>query len=220
MACDMAMRQHRYFFPRLAVLLDAFSLLRPATRAHEVASLRLRLMAEASPRQVDPQERRLALRLRDMRTQMIGLIGDVRACRSCARGYPLPHGRWEGGYCCGGTTENVFQQEELACLRASGTRPRDFRTPRAVHAGCAFRGPRGCSLAPAHRPNLCVRYTCRDLHEEFSKRGIERQVRQLASQIQRTFSEYRSLRSNRLDRESLERFEAETKKISGKRMNS
>jgi hypothetical protein len=58
------------------------------------------------------------------------------------------------------------------------------------------------------------------LHEEFSKRGIERQVRQLASQIQRTFSEYRSLRSNRLDRESLERFEAETKKISGKRMNS
>lgn len=173
--------------------------LRPASRANEVASLRLRLISEASENEAPADEVRLARTLLDQRRAMIALIGVVAACRSCARGYPLPNGRWEGGYCCGGTTENLFKQAELASLRAAGTQPSDLRPPRGDHAGCAFRGERGCSLDPAHRPNLCVRYACRALWGEFDGRGIAHRVRSLASDMQRTFAAYERLRSQRLD---------------------
>ena len=187
----------------LASVVDLYPRIRPATRRNEVASLRLRLVSEASAEELSPRERELALEMRAMREQMLRLIGDVQACRTCGKGYPPPNGRWDGGYCCGGTTENVFRQEELACLRASGTRPRDFKPPHCDHAGCSFRGPRGCSLPPAHRPNLCVRYACRMLNEEYESRGIAPEVKLLASKVQRAFHEFQALRAERLERESL-----------------
>lgn len=182
--------------------------IRPKTRANEVASLRLRLLSEATSDQASPREVELARALCSMRERMLTLIGEVEACRSCGKGYPLPNGRWDGGYCCGGTTENLFKQEEIACMRCSGTQPADLRPPRDDHAGCSFRGRFGCSLAPAHRPNLCVRYACRMLSEEYERRGIATEVRALASEMQRTFGEFQELRSKRLEDESLARFQS------------
>jgi len=177
--------------------------IRPKSRANEVASLRLRLLSEAGPDEASAREVEIARQLRSMREQMLELIGNVEACCTCGKGYPPPNGRWEGGYCCGGVTENLFRQEEIACLRASGTRPADLRPPRVDHAGCAFRGPHGCSLPPKHRPNICARYACRALNEEYERRGIAPQVRALASEMQRLYAEFRELREKRLEDESI-----------------
>lgn len=175
----------------------------PDSVQNDLASLRLRLIAEAGPHEVGPQERDLANELRLMREQMTRLIEPVEACRTCAKGFPLPNGRWDGGYCCGGTTENVYSQAELASLRASGTDPKDFRTRVTQQAGCVFRGPRGCSVAPAHRPNLCIRYACRPLRDEYKHRGIASEVSILASRIQRTFQHLCTLRDERIEQESI-----------------
>lgn len=202
------MKRALQFLHRVAASgVDLYPRIRPVTRRNEVASLRLRLMSEAPAEELSPRERELALEMRAMREQMLRLIGDVQACRTCGKGYPPPNGRWDGGYCCGGTTENVFRQEELACLRASGTRPRDFRPPHCDHAGCSFRGPLGCSLPPVHRPNLCVRYACRMLNEEYESRGIAPEVKLLASKVQRALHEFQALRAERLERESLAQLE-------------
>ena len=175
--------------------------MQPSSRQDELASLRLRLVAEPEPCAVDCRERELAHELLHMREQMKRLIDPVQACRTCGKGFPLPNGRWDGGYCCGGATENVFSQTELAVLRAAGTRPSDFRTREFKQAGCVFRGPNGCLLPPAHRPNLCCRYACRLLSDEYEQRGITRETKQLASKILRTFHEFSSLRDQRIERE-------------------
>lgn len=198
-------------------LRDGWHPIRPRSRHNEVASLRLRLVSEALPAEATPREVQLALELREMREQMLVLIGEVQSCRICGKGYPLPNGRWDGGYCCGGVTENLFKQDELACLRASGTRPRDLRPPRCDHAGCAFRGPRGCTLPPAHRPNLCLRYACKMLNEEYQQRGIDKDVKSLASRMQRTFAEFQTLRRERLQREALAPLEKEAERAEEKR---
>lgn len=190
--------------------------IRPSSRANEVASLRLRLLAELGPDEIPAREAELASRLRAMREQMITLIGEVEACRTCGQGYPLPNGRWEGGYCCGGQTENLFRQEELACLRAAGTRPGDLRPPRTDHAGCAFRGPRGCSLPPRHRPNICLRYACRALNEEYDRRKIARPVKALASEMQRTFARFVKLRAERLENAAIGELAASLRDPSGR----
>lgn len=176
---------------------------RPRSRVQELASLRLRLTAEPSGGDVPDDERALALSLRAMRVEMMAALGALQGCAKCGRGHPLPNGRWDGGYCCGGTTENLFTQEELACLRAAGTGLLDLRPPRASHAGCAFRGPTGCSLHPTHRPNLCVRYLCRDLVEELEARGDLQAIRAIASRMQRAFAHYTRLREERIERELL-----------------
>jgi hypothetical protein len=176
---------------------------RPASRANELAALRLRLAAELGGRDVPAEERALARSLRAMRIETIDALGELQGCARCGRGHPLPNGRWDGGYCCGGTTENLFTQEEIASLRASGTDQLDLRPPRSSHAGCAFRGPTGCSLRPAHRPNLCVRYLCRDLVEELEARGDLKAIRAIASRMQRAFARYAQLRDERIERELL-----------------
>ena len=37
--------------------------------------------------------------------------------------------------------------------------------------GGAFRGPEGCSLGAEDRPNLCVRFACRELEAELRASG-------------------------------------------------
>jgi len=182
-------------------LQDRVLLVGPSSRVNELASLRLRLMAELGAEQCSSQEVALASELRSKRRQMLVLIGEVESCKKCGRGYPRPNGHWDGGYCCGGITENLFRQEELACLRASGTLPTHLRPPRGVHAGCVFRGPKGCSLAPEHRPNLCVRYACKMLREEYKQKGIAEEVRVLASSMQVAFQSFCRLRAERLKSE-------------------
>ena len=60
-----------------------------------------------------------------------------------------------------------------------------------------------------------MRYACRILNEEYEKRGVSTDVKNLASQIQRAFNEFDTLRAARLEREAANALErAMRKKLS------
>lgn len=166
----------------------------PRSRADEVVTLRRRLAGAKGPAEAGAEARALALSLRQQREALSVALAGVTSCSGCSRGHPLPHGRWPGGHCCGTRTELVFTDDEVAALRAAGTTPADLSPPAGDHAGCAFRGPQGCSLAPADRPTLCVRFVCRELEDELRERGDLREIKALASALGRTFERYRRLR--------------------------
>jgi hypothetical protein len=144
----------------------------PEARADEVAALRRRLAAAPSAGAVGAEAVELAGSIRRLKEALSAAFETVASCSGCARGHPLPHGRWNGGHCCGGRTESVFSDAEVAALRLSGTTPSRLTLPPASElAGCAFRGPEGCSLEVADRPALCVQYICRELEAELRERG-------------------------------------------------
>lgn len=164
------------------------------SRAEEVAALRRRFAA------VEPasaEEIALAVELRGLREELVAALGEVSSCSGCARGHPLPHGRWDGGHCCGTRTENVFTDDEVAALRLAGTTPARLVPPAGPHEGCAFRGAQGCSLAVADRPDICVRYLCRELEDELRARGELRAVKAVATRIAGALSRFSAQRAAR-----------------------
>ena len=166
----------------------------PRSRADEVLAVRRRLVAQPAPSEASEEERALAGELLRVRTELTEALAGVTSCSGCARGHSLPHGRWSGGQCCGGSTEGIFTDDELAALRLSGTTPSRLSPPRSDHAGCAFRGPEGCSLTVADRPNLCVRYICRELEAELTAAGTLPRVKALARELGDTFARFSSAR--------------------------
>jgi hypothetical protein len=168
----------------------------PRSRADEVLAVRRRLVAQPSPSEASAEELALARELAELRARLMEALGDVRACAGCARGRSLPHGRWSGGHCCGGRTEELFTDDELGALRLSGTTPARLAAPRSDHAGCAFRGPEGCSLAIADRPNLCIRFLCRELEGEVTARGDLAHVKSVARALGETFVRFERARSD------------------------
>jgi hypothetical protein len=186
----------------IAYLLDR--LLHDKSRADELQDLRKRLQASQPAARVSHEEAVLAIELRDLRAQILLALGQVQTCRSCARGHPYPHGRWEGGHCCGGVTAHLFTDDEVASLRAAGTTPWHLRVPHADHAGCSFRGPEGCSLRAEHRPNLCVRYTCPDLRNELRARGDLQQIDRLCDRLFIAFKQFAQARARRREDEVFE----------------
>ena len=162
----------------------------PRSRADEVHAVRRRLLAQPSPASASDEAVALAQELRRLRQELTDALGGVTACAGCARGHSLPHGRWNGGQCCGGHTEEIFTADELAALRLAGTTPSRLRAPQSDHAGCAFRGPEGCSLDVGDRPNLCVRYVCRELEAELVERGTIGEVKKVARDLGRTFDRF------------------------------
>ena len=176
----------------------------PRSRADEVATLRRRFAASSGPSEVTGPEVLVALELRRLREALSAALEGVESCSGCARGHPLPHGRWRGGHCCGTRTELVFTDEEVGALRLSGTTPAHLTPPQGDHAGCAFRGPEGCSLAPADRPTLCVRYICRELEGELDQRGDRREIKALAAALGKAFERWRRLSSARREAEKEE----------------
>jgi hypothetical protein len=174
----------------------------PRSRADEVAALRRRLVAAPGPEGVSAGEEEAAAALIRLRRELTEALAGVVSCGGCARGHPLPHGRWPGGHCCGTRTEQVFTDDEVSALRLSGTTPARLRPPEGDHAGCAFRGPAGCSLDPADRPNICVRFICRELDEELEVRGDRRAVRAIAAALGEAFERFRRLRAARLEAET------------------
>lgn len=158
---------------------------------------RLRSEARDDP---SPRERELARELRADRAEMARALAGVRSCASCAKGCRLPHGAYDGGACCGTETHRVFTDEEVAALAAAGTRPRHLRAAPGEHAGCAFRGPEGCSLEPEHRPNICLRYVCYELARELYADGELRRIEELGERIQSAFEELSSAREARRER--------------------
>jgi hypothetical protein len=169
----------------------------PRSRADDLALLRRRLVAAPGAGDAPPAETEAALELRRLRVELSEALGTVSSCTRCAHRHPLPAGRWSGGHCCSGPTTGVFTDDEVAALRLSGTTPRSLTPPISDHAGCVFRGPTGCSIAPADRPNICVRYLCHDLTAELRERGDLARIRALAADIKRTFDRFVALRAAR-----------------------
>mgnify|MGYP003525826015 FL=1 len=176
----------------MAVLLAARHLIdrtrHPRGRADALLQLRTRLEKLPSTRGVAPERVSLARRLGELRQQLTDALRDVRSCAGCALGHPEPYGHWSGGHCCGGETPRVFTDDELAVLKLSGTTSSKLTPPRSDFAGCAFRGPVGCSLEPGDRPPLCVRFVCMELERELRQRGDLPKIRALQRELSETFA--------------------------------
>lgn len=187
----------------LRYLVDRWQ--QPRSRADEVRRLRQRLIDQPLPASVGAEEAALARELFDLRLQMSQAMGAVESCKTCAIGHPPPHGHFAGGHCCGLKTEDAFNDDELSALRQSGTTPGHLRLPPAGsdHAGCAFRGPQGCSLATADRPNLCLRYLCPDLRREVSARGDLDCIEAIGQRMEAVYLQFITIRRQRLDEEEL-----------------
>jgi hypothetical protein len=166
----------------------------------EVDAVRARV-AEAAREGGSDEARALARELRALKPQVLAAFEGVHACGGCAKGHSRPHGRWDGGFCCGGRTEGVFDEHEVAALALAGTHPRDLRGPGGDHAGCAFRGPEGCSLDARARPSLCVRFVCRELEGELRESGDWERVRALTRRLETTFAAFVKAREGELQRD-------------------
>jgi len=175
----------------------------PRVRADEVLDVRRRLLDQAGPSRARPQELATARRLRELRLEAARAFGRLERCATCAVGRPPPHGAYAGGFCCGATTAEIFPDDELAALRLGGTSPGDLAPARGALAGCAFRGPTGCVLPPAHRPSQCLRHLCYDIVRELQARGDLGTLEDLSEQLRSTFLEFAQHRQGRLDDELL-----------------
>ena len=177
--------------------------LRQPSRAAELIELRRRVRAElAAP--VDDEEKRLAALVHARKLAVVAQLAGVSSCATCARGTPWPNGHYSGGDCCCGVTNEVFDDHEIAALVHAGTRPRDLTPPRDDHAGCAFRGARGCSLAVAHRPARCVHYVCDLLKRELYDRGQLETIEASLGELNAAMKQLTAARLARLDRETLQ----------------
>ena len=169
----------------------------PRARADEVLALRRRLAAAPGPDAATADEIALAAEMRRLREALSTALEGVTSCSGCARGHPLPQGRYRGGHCCGTRTALVFTDDEVAALRLSGTTPARLVPPAGDLAGCAFRGPQGCSLEVADRPNICVRYVCQELQSELRERGDLREIKAIDAALTRAFERFCRLRRSR-----------------------
>ena len=169
-------------------------LLGPRTRADELYEVRLKLAAQAGPDVASHAEQQLALRLRQLRENLMDRFDSVQACAHCVRPRSAS---WPGGHCCSGHTRDLFTDDELAALKLAGTTAAQLIAPRTSHAGCVFRGPRGCSLQAAHRPSLCVRFTCRELQSELDRQGNGPVIAQLQEEIRVQFERFVERRNER-----------------------
>jgi hypothetical protein len=66
-------------------------------------------------------------------------------------------------------------------------------------AGCAFRAPTGCSLDAAHRPSVCVRYTCRELEGELDTRNGRAEIVRLQARMRELSERFAERRRNQVE---------------------
>ncbi len=169
----------------------------PRSRADELIALRRRVRAERAS-VPDDEERELAADVRARKIEVAAELDAVTSCGRCAAGQPWPVGHHAGGACCSGVTADLFDDAELAALVHAGTRARDLTPPPRAHdhAGCAFRGAHGCTLALEHRPARCVHYFCNTLRRELHARGqldaIEAKLDELNLAMQRFTAAHRA----------------------------
>ena len=174
----------------------------PRSRADELIALHARLRAEIASEPGD-EERALAHEVLATKRAVSSELANVASCRSCATGAPWPRGAYDGGDCCAGVTADLFDDNELAALAHAGTRVRDLVPPaRAdVHGGCAFRGPRGCTLEVTHRPGRCVHYLCDTLRRELHARDQLDVVEQRLAALNQTMQRFVAVHQARRDRD-------------------
>lgn len=159
-------------------------------RDADLGRLRARFTAQPSAWTATREQRRLAARLGTLKRELAHAFVGLRSCHGCARGEPLPKGRWEGGRCCGTGTFVVFTPDEVHALKLAGVRARDLVAPEGDLAGCVFRGPLGCSLAPEQRPTVCLVYTCAELKDELGARADAGRVHALRAELHQTFDAF------------------------------
>jgi hypothetical protein len=138
-----------------------------------------------------------------VRLELGTLMGSIGACATCARDRPPPEGTFSGGFCCGKPTLALFTEDELAALALSGTTPERMVAPRDAHAGCAFRGRMGCALAVADRPNICVRFLCRDAMSELRRKDALKACERVALELASVWTGFLAARAERLLAEEL-----------------
>lgn len=176
----------------------------PRSRVHEVEAVRRTLAALPSrASEVSAAEHAAAQRVTELRQELSGALSGVRSCSTCAVGYPLPAGQWDGGNCCQATTAALFDENELAALRLTGTTIARLKPPDGAHAGCAFRGAAGCSLEARDRPVLCVRYVCKDLARELHDAGELDRIDRLRDELGAAYQAFERAREERLLDEAL-----------------
>lgn len=163
------------------------------SRGEELATLRARFRSQPSAREAGPEAIASAARLKELRVAMSRAFANVDACASCGKKRPEPHGHWQGGACCGSRTLDLFTKHEVASLALSGVRMRDLEPPKGDHAGCAFRGERGCSLSPEQRPNICVRYICLELRAEVLDTPEWQNISKLGAELRDEYARFESL---------------------------
>lgn len=78
-------------------------------------------------------------------------------------------------------------------MKLAGVSHSDLEPPRGDHAGCAFRGEAGCTLAPANRPNICVRYVCLELRAEVREKPEWRRISELGAALRDEFARFEQL---------------------------
>ncbi len=186
----------------IAVERLLIKLRQPASRAVELIELRRRLRAEREVA-IDADERRLVAEVHARKLAVVEQLGEVTSCSSCAQGTPWPNGHYSGGDCCCGVTNEVFDDHEVAALAHAGTRTGDLVPAKGDHAGCAFRGARGCSLEVAHRPARCVHYVCDTLRHELYDRGRLDTIEIALAALDGAMKQLTAARLARLDRETL-----------------
>lgn len=186
----------------IAVERLLLKLRQPASRAGELIELHQRLRAEvgATP---DPEEPALATAIHEQKLRVSAQLAAVTSCRSCATGQPFPTGHFAGGACCAGVTNDLFDDTELGALVRAGTRVGDLDAPRSDHAGCAFRGERGCTLEVSHRPARCVHYVCTTLRRELHALGRLDTIERDLAELDRRVQTFRAVRDARVDRQVL-----------------
>lgn len=156
-------------------------------------------------RRASRTERDLAATLRRTRLEASAAMSGVRCCACCV---PIRRRRGRataaagGGFCCRGEAGVVFSDAEVAALSLGGTRPWHLIPAAGLvrGAGCIFLGRSGCSLAPAHRPNICVSHLCVDLKRELHQAGALERVDGLCLELQRGFARFQELRQERRER--------------------
>ena len=180
--------------------VDEVRAIRRGLRA-ETAFLAGDLLRTGADRPTDPEPsaavRVAAARVLDLKLALAAATGAVGGCSTCARGKPAERGAYAGGDCCSGRTELVFSADETAALALTGSRARDLVLPPGEQAGCAFRGPVGCSLAVAHRPSICVRYACTTLQRELHALGRLDAVEALAHELGAALAAFTAARATR-----------------------
>ncbi len=182
----------------IAVERLLIKLRQPASRAAELIELRRRLRAE---RITDEIEHALAAEVQTAKLAVVHALTEVTSCASCAAGQPWPNGHYSGGDCCCGVTNEVFDDHEVAALAHAGTRASDLVVAKGDHAGCSFRGERGCSLGVEHRPARCVHYVCDTLRHELHDRGELDHVEAKLHALNAAMQTFKTARLERIDRE-------------------
>jgi hypothetical protein len=177
------------------------------TRADELIALHARLRTARTARP-DANERAAALELRAHKVRVSASLATVSSCASCAAGKRWPRGAFAGGDCCTGVTADLFGDDEVAALAEAGTRVGDLRAPHGDHAGCAFRGERGCTLEAEDRPERCVSYMCSVLRRELQGRGELVEVDAMISELRAGMARFTALRGEPLADELMAPLEA------------